>query len=238
MTSKTKVFLAYDERMTLHRPRIMTEDTESSDFNYERPSRLLAVYNALMDLEDRLVAEQSKDDIHLHTLITGQEQVHSTSEAELCEECAHRRYLTDQRYVPLEVLPASREIICRVHSEEHYEFMKRTATLSEKELDKLTEESEDLYFCRDTFGAALLAVGGCVAAVEAVTAPFRVSRRAMALVRPPAHHATRDSAMGKSVLNYDRHCYNIKNAKPTYSRLYTSILTVLSPIPNFRLLLL
>lgn len=203
MSSKTKVFLAYDERMTLHRPKVLTEDTKSPDFTHERPSRLLAVYNTLMALEDRLVAEQNQDDYQIIESIIGgtHKQCRALNQGEqFCAECAHRRYMSEQRFVPLDVLPATRDIICRVHSQEHYDFMKSTASLSEQELDTLTDEMEDLYFCRDTFGAALLAAGGCVAAVEAVTAPFREARRAMALVRPPAHHATRDSAMGKSVV--------------------------------------
>ena len=121
MTSNTKVFLAYDERMMLHRPRVMTEDTESPDFVHERPSRLLAVYNALMALEDRLVAEQNKDDLDLQSIIAGHEQDHSimNDDLDFCNECAQRRYLTQQRFVPLHVLPAPREIICRVHSQTH-----------------------------------------------------------------------------------------------------------------------
>lgn len=201
MTSKTKVFLAYDERMALHKPKVLTEDTASSEFVHERPSRLLAVYNTLMDLENRLVAEQRQDDMQIKSIVAGTEQQHShpIHDKDFCAECTKWSCdKSNQRFVPLRVLPASRDVICRVHSEAHYEFMKATATLNDQDLDQLTAEMEDLYFCRDTFGAALLAVGGCVAAVEAVTAPFREARRAMALVRPPAHHATRNSAMGKS----------------------------------------
>jgi acetoin utilization deacetylase AcuC-like enzyme len=62
-------------------------------------------------------------------------------------------------------------------------------------LRKLTKASEDLYYSHETFAAALLAAGGCLAAARAVTAPG-LARRAMALVRPPSHHATRDAAMG------------------------------------------
>lgn len=214
MTSKTKVFLAYDERMALHRPRILTEDTESPDFVHERPSRLLAVYRTLMALEGRLVAEeQSRQDEWQHVQSILDDDRSATLESSIWNEdlggqrqldnTIMRRRQQQQRFVPLPILLASRDTICRVHSTEHYDFMKSTARMSKSALDKLTEESEDLYYSRDTFGAALLAAGGCIAAVDAVTAPFGVARRAMALVRPPAHHATRDSAMGKyGLLSY------------------------------------
>lgn len=213
MSSKTKVFLAYDERMTLHRPKVLTEDTASPDFVHERPSRLLAVYEALMKLEERLVAEQIQDESHIQSILQGVETFEHEAQCmqELpehehkpccCEVHEQHSHLVSAaslgRFIPLECIPASRETICHVHSEEHYEFMKRLSTLSDKALDELTNDLEDLYFCRDTFGAALLAVGGCVGAVNAVTAPFCATRRAMALVRPPAHHATRDAAMGES----------------------------------------
>ena len=212
MTWKSKVFLAYDERMMLHRPKVLTEDTESPHFNHERPSRLLAVYQTLMALEKRLVteAQHNNDDLDMiQSILRGQEDekeeqghsVHNTGTLRGPDHAHDPRndyLLADRRFIPLHIAPASRDMICRVHTEEHYEFMKRTSTLCESALDKLSDDSQDLYFCKDTFGAALLAVGGCVAAVDAATSPFRESRRAMALVRPPAHHATKDAAMGKS----------------------------------------
>lgn len=200
MVSKTKVYLAYDERMTLHRPPKMTEDPNSPEFYHERPSRLLAVYQSLMALEKRLLAERDQEEIKIQSIIRGDfdhdaPMIGVTSEGG--DNIQQQYLLPEQRFVPLNIIPGSRETICRVHCEEHYDFMKSTSTLSEKALRRLTNDSEDLYFCRDTFGAALLAVGGCVAAVNAVTSPFNIARRAMALIRPPAHHATRDAAMGK-----------------------------------------
>eukprot|EP00977_Amphora_coffeiformis_P000124 scaffold28_cov155-Amphora_coffeaeformis.AAC.7 len=213
MLFPTKVFIAYDERMLLHRPKVLTEDTESPDFMHERPSRLFTIYQTLMALEERLIrAEQPKStgvDKIIQSILRGEGDEHvqgNQHEATLLgpvsspHEQHYYHSLEERRYIPLEIIPASRETICRVHTERHYEFMKSTSSLSQKALDKLTKESEDLYFCRDTFGAALLAVGGCVAAVDAVTSPFRQSRRAMALVRPPAHHATDDAAMECSFL--------------------------------------
>lgn len=53
--------------------------------------------------------------------------------------------------------------------------------------------------CRRSYEAALLAAGGALAAVDAVmTGTYR---RALALVRPPGHHALPDMAMGFCIFN-------------------------------------
>lgn len=180
----SKVFLVYDERMMLHRPMRMTEDVDDPDFVHERPSRLRAAYDALVKLENRLLATPHYVD---------EENDSPKSPSPIPPPGSPRRF------VPLVCHPASREVICRVHSQEHYDFMERTSVMSPSALDSLSQKSTDLYFCENTFYAARLAVGGCIHAVNAVTSPFCVSHRAVCLVRPPAHHATRDCAMGKSI---------------------------------------
>jgi histone deacetylase 6 len=100
-------------------------------------------------------------------------------------------------YLPCQ--PVTKETVCLVHSSEHYQRMLATSQLSDRKLKKL-EVEDDLYFCRNTFMAARLACGGTVQCVNAVTDAFRTgvgSSRAIALVRPPGHHALRDSPMGK-----------------------------------------
>lgn len=177
--------------MMLHCPIVQTEDPSEKGFVHERPSRLRATHNALMDLEARLLL--SRQQCNQQRLV-----VPSSMECET---------IYPRRFVPLVCHPASRETICRVHSSEHYNFMEHTSRMSPKALKRLTRKSEDLYFCKDTFYAARLAVGGCIHAVNAVTAPFGISHRAICLVRPPAHHATKDAAMGKlsTILSsYDR----------------------------------
>jgi len=53
--------------------------------------------------------------------------------------------------------------------------------------------------CRRSYEAALVAAGGALAAVDAVmTGSYR---RALALVRPPGHHAMADMAMGFCIFN-------------------------------------
>jgi acetoin utilization deacetylase AcuC-like enzyme len=205
--SMNKVFLAYDEDMMLHRPNHSNhqhykermvqppppiEAVGDPDFVFERPSRLRAAHDALIDLEQRLLAmnqPQRQDEQKTSTASSG--DMTNDDSMPVDGGMVHGR-----RFVPLACHPASREAICRVHSQEHYDFMESTSMMSLHELDQLTEQSSDLYFCENTFYAARLAVGGCIHAVNAVTSPMHMSRRAICLVRPPAHHATRDAAMG------------------------------------------
>jgi histone deacetylase 6 len=175
----TKVYLAYDERMTLHQPlpvlvaspgdpgafgpttitdALSGDDEDSEDDQImEVPHRIRAIYEKLMEMETR---------------------------------DGYRRFME----VP--TIPASRETIELVHSASHYEYMRRTMFMSDEELRSMTDPT-DLYFCKDTFFAARLAVGGVVECVDAVlNDATRKSHRAIAIVRPPGHHATRDNAMG------------------------------------------
>jgi histone deacetylase 6 len=105
-----------------------------------------------------------------------------------------------RRFLEIPCLPATRDTIKLVHSPEYFDRMLRTMAMTDEELRMMTIPN-DLYFCRDTFLAARIACGGVVECVNAVTDERRKSNRAIAIVRPPGHHATRDEAMGKSVKN-------------------------------------
>ncbi|KAL3907764.1 MAG: hypothetical protein SGARI_003378 [Bacillariaceae sp.] len=105
------------------------------------------------------------------------------------------------RFIDIPCKPARREIIELIHSTKHYVFIAKTANMSPKQLQQVAIP-HDLYFCNDTFLAAKLAVGGVVECVKAVTdINTRKSTRAIAIVRPPGHHAGRDSAMGFCYFN-------------------------------------
>ena len=171
----TKVYLAYDERMTQHAPvdRVDSssssppssdESSSSEEIPFERPSRIRAIYNRLVELE------------------------------------ASDGYL---RFLPIPCIPASREAIELCHSPEHFERMLLTATMTDDELRAMTVP-DDLYFGRHTFLAARLACGGVIECVKAVTScpsgSLHRPNRAMAIVRPPGHHAGRNEAMGTFIL--------------------------------------
>lgn len=81
----------------------------------------------------------------------------------------------------------SREQLARVHSPEHLRRMAETAGVA-------TALDPDTYTSPDTYEVALLSAGAAVDAVERVMGGSH--RRALALSRPPGHHAERDRAMG------------------------------------------
>jgi len=64
-----------------------------------------------------------------------------------------------------------------------------------------TEDDADMYFCKDTFEAATLACGGVKVSVDAVTSPLAKTKRSLAIVRPPGHHACEQKAMGFCFFN-------------------------------------
>ncbi len=84
--------------------------------------------------------------------------------------------------------PALEEDILRVHSKSHLERMKTIAR-------ERTQILGDTYFTVKTYSTALLAAGGVITCVKS-DQPV-----SFALVRPPGHHATRDSAMGFCIFN-------------------------------------
>lgn len=93
--------------------------------------------------------------------------------------------------VPCE--PASREDVLRVHSEEHIAAIERTCR------EGLPYPDPDTSMVAESWNAALLAAGGCIAACGAVLGK-RVDN-AFCTVRPPGHHAERDHAMGFCLFN-------------------------------------
>lgn len=101
------------------------------------------------------------------------------------------------RLVPLSCPLASQDTILLCHSLPYYNDLYDTTTLSRDSLKKKSQVDDDIYYCKDTFRAARLACGGVVACVDAVTSPQSATTRAMALVRPPGHHACQEQASGE-----------------------------------------
>ena len=186
-----QLYLIFDERMALHSPPQPVDDPNDPNFVHERPSRIYAVYSAIQRLERRLQPPTLENTPSTQGSIK-RATVKTTKVAK--EDGAP----SEPRILHLECHPASRETICLVHSEKHYRNLQYTSSLSNRALRNYacTAADQDLYYSKDTFLAATLAAGGCVDCVNAVTNPNASSRRALALVRPPGHHATFDRAMG------------------------------------------
>ena len=194
-----KVYLLHDGRMALHRPLRMNDDKDDDEDDeefvaFERPDRILWIYQRLIGLQKHLIQEPSSS-----------------------------WYDAASRFIKLECIPAHRQAIELVHSSEMYNSLYQTQFLSDEELIELTDSKDDLYYNRYTFQAATLAAGGVIQCVDHVTSKFSETTRAIALVRPPGHHAVRDSAMGKQSLIRCTPCFGrlvrISTRDVTHSRL-------------------
>src|SRR4029077_5219088 len=87
---------------------------------------------------------------------------------------------------------ATREQLARVHDPEYLKRIAETAGIA-------IALDPDTYTSPETCEVARLAAGACVDAVERVMSGKNA--RALALVRPPGHHAERNRAMGFCIYN-------------------------------------
>ena len=93
----------------------------------------------------------------------------------------------------IEPRPATDEELARVHDREYLGLIRETA-------GRAVALDPDTFTSEDTYEVALLAAGAAVSAVDHVLdgAP---GSRALAMVRPPGHHAERNRAMGFCLFN-------------------------------------
>ena len=88
---------------------------------------------------------------------------------------------------------ATRADVESTHGADHVRLVESTSKHNRYALDG------DTITCRDSFGVALLAVGGFLTLLDAIAS--KQSANGFALVRPPGHHALRDHAMGFCLFN-------------------------------------
>lgn len=92
------------------------------------------------------------------------------------------------------VREARPEEILQVHTEEHLKFLESTAQMTKEKLMEETEKGDSVYFNHDSFLGAKLSCGGAIEACKAVV-EGKV-KNALAVVRPPGHHAEPDTPGG------------------------------------------
>ncbi len=100
---------------------------------------------------------------------------------------------TSWKYVAIEPREASHDEIAYVHTPHYIDFVASTAGKSHVILDPDTMTSAE------TYEISKLAVGGLLNAIDAVIAGD--VDNAFAFVRPPGHHAEKDTAAGFCVFN-------------------------------------
>ncbi|KAF2640892.1 hypothetical protein P280DRAFT_518234 [Massarina eburnea CBS 473.64] len=94
---------------------------------------------------------------------------------------------------------ATKHEICLIHTPEHYEFIESLEHMPAAELKRLSEDHDSIFFNNSTHLSAILAAGG---AIEACRAVVRGDvRNALAIIRPPGHHAESDQASGFCIFN-------------------------------------
>jgi acetoin utilization deacetylase AcuC-like enzyme len=101
--------------------------------------------------------------------------------------------LDKQRFELASPRAATRADVESTHGADHVRLVESTSKHNRYALDG------DTITCRDSFGVALLAVGGFLTLLDAIAS--KQSSNGFALVRPPGHHALRDHAMGFCLFN-------------------------------------
>lgn len=89
---------------------------------------------------------------------------------------------------------ATRAEVCMVHDPKHFSFIEGTKDMSEETLVHLERQYDSIYFNRLTYASALLSAGGAIDTCRAVAS--RQVKNAMAVIRPPGHHAECNRPMG------------------------------------------
>lgn len=84
--------------------------------------------------------------------------------------------------------------VCLVHDKKHWDFMVTTARMALDDLVVLERTFDSIYLNVTTFGCALLSAGGAIETCRAVTS--RKVKNAIAVIRPPGHHAECNQPMG------------------------------------------
>jgi acetoin utilization deacetylase AcuC-like enzyme len=113
-------------------------------------------------------------------------------------ERLHSTHLWEQ-LVHIPVAPAEAAAVEALHDRSYIQRVRAACEAGEKFIDE-----EDSEVCPLSYEVALLAVGGTLAAVDAVMAgAYRGTtvRNAFCAVRPPGHHAERDRCMGFCLFN-------------------------------------
>uniref|UniRef100_A0A669B788 Protein deacetylase HDAC6 n=1 Tax=Oreochromis niloticus TaxID=8128 RepID=A0A669B788_ORENI len=94
---------------------------------------------------------------------------------------------------------ATEEELSLCHSMQHIEQMKATAVMKPRELHKLGDEFVSIYLNQQSFQCARLAAGSCLNALDQILCGQVTN--AVAIVRPPGHHAERDYPCGFCLFN-------------------------------------
>ena len=168
--STTRTGLVFDARMRFHKDQMSADD----DAHPEKPQRIFEIYHQLQEAGLLIDPDQENDS-------------DAESEDPEAEFKMHR----------ITIRSAEEAEICLVHSPEHFAYVKSCENASLDEIKHRTELGEgesSIYWHNMTFLCALLAAGGAIEAARAVF--FEQVRNAVAIIRPPGHHAEHNRPEG------------------------------------------
>lgn len=98
---------------------------------------------------------------------------------------------------------ALKDEICSVHTASHFEWVKGLSFASSAELRAMTEEFDtgrkSLYVGSLTYQAALISAGSAIVTCKNVVEG--IVKNAIAVIRPPGHHAEHNQSMGFCIFN-------------------------------------
>ncbi|XP_078680194.1 protein deacetylase HDAC6-like isoform X1 [Branchiostoma floridae x Branchiostoma belcheri] len=109
------------------------------------------------------------------------------------------RHRLQDRCVKLESRLATEEELLYLHTSEHLQLMQETAEMTPRQLNRTQSDFNSIFLCNDTYKSACLAAGCSMNAVESVVTGS--VRSAVAVVRPPGHHAEVDKPCGFCIFN-------------------------------------
>lgn len=158
---------------------------------------------------DRRTAEEEKklaqDDIDVFAMTNKPPKPRQIPD--LAPERPDRVFVAAAYLATLGILQACQRIPCKEASDEQLALVVAAQQI-ENVASKVRQASSapdgvlhtgDTYWCSSTLQAARLAAGGVISAVQAVLTG--TVQRAMALVRPPGHHAASDCSRGFCIAN-------------------------------------
>jgi histone deacetylase 6 len=98
---------------------------------------------------------------------------------------------------------ATQAEICLAHTAAHFDWVRQLGQMSSAELRSLTNEFDNgrksLYVGSLTYEAALISAGGAIETCKNVVAGE--VKNAIAIIRPPGHHAEHNESMGFCIFN-------------------------------------
>ncbi|KAJ5688810.1 Histone deacetylase clr3 [Penicillium macrosclerotiorum] len=119
--------------------------------------------------------------------------------AGLVDDPESTRPLAPQTLQRIHARNATEKEITHIHSQAHFAFVESTREMTDDELVYLEQTRDSIYFNRLTFASSLLSTGGAIETCLAVAR--REVKNAIAVIRPPGHHAEHDVAMGFCLFN-------------------------------------